>query len=865
MGSNMFDTIMLSKACVYSLHSGRIQTIRNEIIAPGSCEGTLILKSSKNGSMAKLKMLGDTLLIKYISLRDIRALPDAVYIAKKAVDLGNNLGWTEISGAEQRTLYWVDGSGDWNDVQHWSLSSSGAGGECVPTPKDIVKFDRNSFSVIGQTVAVTLSNAFSYDLLWADDVAKPKFVADENTALRVFGSMELDQELEFAFAGPVYFESSEPGKTINTNGIKFHNLNNSFYFDGVGGEWTLLDDLDLGETDTLRNSINLLNGSLITNNKTITCFNFISNTANNRSLSLSNSKLNIYRNWIFNGRNMNLHAGTSFLEIESGSLIQRFADNIQYNDVFFSSEKAKQKLIITESDTVQFKNISFQQGEMSGFDSHVFAEHVDFSGPGSVNVWDSVQMNVYTINKLFFNSLGKVFGNDTIADINFDSTAIIRGNGQYKNVLFAGDGDILGSNLFDTLSFTPGNIYQLEGDQVQTINNQLNIRGNNCESIWLLSNNEEQAKIVKDSDTVFGEFIEMSYIKAEGGAVFDAGYYSTDLDLSNQGWVFHDTPLKYQLDTITTDVADTLLICASNFNVGPATTYLWQKYPDGDTVSTEYCLKLPPYAMGYYTLSVSYNEDGGCVKYDTLLWGCFYSMEMNVTDASCYGFSDGVLDLQITDGTGSGPYDVLWYQGDELIASSSKVDSLPIGTYTYSVTDKEGCTVFGTSSVAQPDSMSFVFNVDYNQNIIELEVDGGVNPYTYAWETGSSDYYTEIQDVGEYTVVVTDENSCLKTGSVYVDNRFNILAPNAFTPNGDGINDNFELFWQGPEIVSYHMNIFGRWGNQVFSTDNYDELWNGKLFNQGEMQPVGAYSWQLVVVSYDGKQIVEQGTIMLLR
>ncbi len=113
--------------------------------------------------------------------------------------------------------------------------------------------------------------------------------------------------------------------------------------------------------------------------------------------------------------------------------------------------------------------------------------------------------------------------------------------------------------------------------------------------------------------------------------------------------------------------------------------------------------------------------------------------------------------------------------------------------------------------------------------------------------------------------MVTDSNNCTKTAGIFVDNRFNILAPNAFTPNGDGINDYFELFWQGPEILSYQLDIFSRWGNMIFSSNNFDERWNGRLFNQGNLQPRGAYSWRLVVTSYEGKKIVEHGTIMLLR
>ncbi|MCF6342728.1 MAG: hypothetical protein L3J31_07995, partial [Bacteroidales bacterium] len=332
LGNNMFDTIMISEACVYGLPNGRTQTINNEIIAPVSCEGTSILRCSSSGGAARLKMMTDTLFLNYVSLKDIWVLPPAVYIARNAVDLGNNQGWDEISGPAQRDLYWVGGSGDWNETQHWSSSSNGLGGECVPTPIDNVTFDKHSFAGAGNQVTVNLNNAFVNNLIWSKEIDEPVFSTSEPRDLRVFGSLILTDKVKFHFKGPIWFESSEPGNTIKTNGVKFHNIENDFYFNGVGGEWTLLDELDLGNNVTLRNSVFLMNGSLFFNDQTVKCWRFYSAYGTFRGLSLGSSQLFINNYWYLDGRNLSMYENTARIQIERGHLFQRNAGTIRYYD-----------------------------------------------------------------------------------------------------------------------------------------------------------------------------------------------------------------------------------------------------------------------------------------------------------------------------------------------------------------------------------------------------------------------------------------------------------------------------------------------------------------------------------------------------
>ncbi|MDJ1486455.1 hypothetical protein QNI16_38665, partial [Cytophagaceae bacterium YF14B1] len=79
---------------------------------------------------------------------------------------------TNINISSARTLYWVGNSGSWNQIAHWSLTSGGAGGECVPTALDNVVFDANSFTATGRTLTLT-AGATCNTMTWAGAVNNP--------------------------------------------------------------------------------------------------------------------------------------------------------------------------------------------------------------------------------------------------------------------------------------------------------------------------------------------------------------------------------------------------------------------------------------------------------------------------------------------------------------------------------------------------------------------------------------------------------------------------------------------------------------------------------------------------------------------
>jgi gliding motility-associated-like protein len=96
---------------------------------------------------------------------------------------------------------------------------------------------------------------------------------------------------------------------------------------------------------------------------------------------------------------------------------------------------------------------------------------------------------------------------------------------------------------------------------------------------------------------------------------------------------------------------------------------------------------------------------------------------------------------------------------------------------------------------------------------------------------------------------------------VIVTKRSNIFYPTAFTPNGDNLNDLFNVF--GQYIVTFEMNIFNRWGELVFNSTALDLGWDG-TFRSNPM-PEGTYTFVAEITDRAGRSYKKSGSVLLLR
>jgi len=121
------------------------------------------------------------------------------------------------------------------------------------------------------------------------------------------------------------------------------------------------------------------------------------------------------------------------------------------------------------------------------------------------------------------------------------------------------------------------------------------------------------------------------------------------------------------------------------------------------------------------------------------------------------------------------------------------------------------------------------------------------------------------ENVNTYRVVAVEnynEQIVSVSNTVSVEKPLRLYAPNAFSPDGDGINDFFTIKGQGVEEME--LEIYNRWGQMVYKSDDLALSWNGEF--RGKEVPLGTYVYQVKVSSVSGEStIVKKGSVVLVR
>lgn len=136
------------------------------------------------------------------------------------------------------------------------------------------------------------------------------------------------------------------------------------------------------------------------------------------------------------------------------------------------------------------------------------------------------------------------------------------------------------------------------------------------------------------------------------------------------------------------------------------------------------------------------------------------------------------------------------------------------------------------------------------------------NPGLYhQWHTGDVSQTYLVTEVPQVVWVLVDNNGCFRTDTIRVGSACPFFIPNAFTPNGDGINDEFRIFTDGNQ--EFEFKIFNRWGQLLFQTNDPDMGWDGRY--QGLPQPMGVYVYTLETLFTNGTRKVRSGNLTLIR
>ena len=134
---------------------------------------------------------------------------------------------------------------------------------------------------------------------------------------------------------------------------------------------------------------------------------------------------------------------------------------------------------------------------------------------------------------------------------------------------------------------------------------------------------------------------------------------------------------------------------------------------------------------------------------------------------------------------------------------------------------------------------------------------------TYLWNNGSTSTSVNMSETGLFIVTVANTCGEFSDSANIVFFDCDLEPPNVFTPNDDGVNDNFQLVqYQG--IKTFQCYIYNRWGNLMADYDKPDFLWDGKN-KKGNMAEDGVYFYVIQAVTNGGKEINKHGKVHLIR
>jgi Pregnancy-associated plasma protein-A/SprB repeat/Secretion system C-terminal sorting domain len=169
-------------------------------------------------------------------------------------------------------------------------------------------------------------------------------------------------------------------------------------------------------------------------------------------------------------------------------------------------------------------------------------------------------------------------------------------------------------------------------------------------------------------------------------------------------------------------------------------------------------------SSGIYTVTVT--DSQGCEEETAVfvqVTSISIDMSYDINAVSCFGESDGDIDLTMLSGTP--PYFFQWTNG----STTEDLFNMPSGTYSVLVTDAVGCLLGSTFVIGSPAPLMVNFATspadNGNNGSVTALASGGTGPYTYNWN-GSQTATLHNLSVGTYSVTITDANGCTVDGSV---------------------------------------------------------------------------------------------------
>lgn len=228
-------------------------------------------------------------------------------------------------------------------------------------------------------------------------------------------------------------------------------------------------------------------------------------------------------------------------------------------------------------------------------------------------------------------------------------------------------------------------------------------------------------------------------------------------------------------------------------------------------------------------------------------------------------------------GTGQNIASWLWNFGDGNTATSSTPTNCFENAGSYDVTltavDNNGCSntiVLPAYMTVHPSPVANFMLGPQPTTILDPQIcftdQSSTDVIDWYWNFGDPNDVTtsydqnpchSYSDTGYYCadLVVHNNNGCMSHAQycLRIDPYFSIFVPNAFSPNGDGLNDVFMPLMFNVMEDGYELQIFDRWGNLIFETTDIYKSWDGRANGSDQVAQIDAYVWKIKLKDYTGR------------
>lgn len=334
------------------------------------------------------------------------------------------------------------------------------------------------------------------------------------------------------------------------------------------------------------------------------------------------------------------------------------------------------------------------------------------------------------------------------------------------------------------------------------------------------------------------------------------------------------------IDTLLTCSHPNINLMGENSSNGSNFSYLWNTN-NGNIISGATSQTPNINEIGTYYITVL-NTINNCSSIDSV--AISIDTIVPISEAGIDSIVTCLIPEIILDGSlsSSGNYSYLWNTQNGIIAENETTTNptVALGGYYYlTVTNNyNGCSSIDSVYInedltANVTILSSNVSVDSisGESILPIDYSWIGDPGTVEWDLGDNNFSTDSAFTHNYTlrgnytayIKLTDNEGCVAYDTVYIEiDARDIIFPNVFTPNGDGVNDIFSF--RGEKIKTFECFIYNRWGQIIYQWDAPVGGWDGRSI-AGKEHPNGTYYYTLKAVDNENTEIERKGSFMLMR